>query len=332
MIVVLTVNRCRDITRGIQRAAVSLENQARRHAVLVQVDNGCTVVQLEQSRVTQLLYLRGHLSGIEGFTQVAVQGNTQLRVGLFIFLKRDLNKPLPQRKIFLVAHLHLVELGTSCVCKLGLALLLLFGDGVVDLNVKLHQRVNAARLNHFLAAPGAVSKNQLAKLRTPVAKVVDTKAIVARKLMHFLERMADDRGAQVTDMEGLCHVGRGIVQHDLFVLSDIGRTVLFLFLKHGTKHVACQISGAQTDIEIAVDCRNLREKRRRKAFCQRVRDLDGRGAERAAELEAGQGQIAHRGIGRIFKHGIDLFCLQCSCGERGGNRIRDQGGGLGFEF
>ena len=199
-------------------------------------------------------------------------------------------------------------------------------------DVNANKLVNAARFNLRTTAPTAIGTDDLAELRTPVAEVIDTNTGIAEEFMKLFQRVTNHCCAEMTDMEGLGNVRGGIVEHHGFALTALGRAVKVAVSTDIGQHARSERRTVHTEIEIAVDCRNLREKRRRKAFCQRVRDLDGRGAERAAELEAGQGQIAHRGIGRIFKHGIDLFCLQCSCGERGGNRIRDQGGGLGFEF
>ena len=52
-----------------------------------------------------------------------------------------------------------------------------------------------------------------------------------------LMRVTDDGCAQMSDMEGLCHVGRGIIQHDLFAAANVGCAVLFLLVQHCHEHV-----------------------------------------------------------------------------------------------
>jgi hypothetical protein len=75
------------------------------------------------------------------------------------------------------------------LCSLGLALktcILLCLYLIVDLNVKLYKLVNAAVLNGLFIAPKLISNDELTKLCSPVAKIVDTNAGVACKLVKKL--------------------------------------------------------------------------------------------------------------------------------------------------
>ena len=214
----------------------------------------------------------------------------------------------------LVTHLHLVEFSTCSVSKLGLTLLLFLGDGVVDLDVQFNQRVDAALFYHLLAAPGVIRQDQLTKLGAPVAKVVNAKAFVACKLVHLLERVTDNGGAQVTDVEGLCDVGRGIVKHDLLAAADVGCAVALLLLQHLGKHLIYQVRGRNADIEVAVDCLCAFHASAVHAVRQRLRDHDGCATQRLGELKARQRKVAHACIGRILQHTCQIVHRQLCSG------------------
>ncbi len=54
---------------------------------------------------------------------------------------------------------------------------------------------------------------------TPVAKVDVTDGVVAEVLVQPLQALADDGGAQVADVQGLCHIGPAVVHHDGLALA-----------------------------------------------------------------------------------------------------------------
>ena len=102
-------------------------------------------------------------------------------------------------------------------------MLVLFSfDFVIDLYVELDKLVNSALFNSFLITPELICNDKLTELRSPVTEVVDAEAIVARKLVKELKGVTDNRSAEVSDVEGLGNVGRGIVE-DYFLTDAIHR-------------------------------------------------------------------------------------------------------------
>ena len=99
LILVLTVNSRRNVTGGIKGGAVALQNEANGHIPLVEIYDGCAVVDLKKSHIAELLYLGRHLIGVEGLTLVGIKFNVKKLVGLLILLKADVNKPTPKGKI-----------------------------------------------------------------------------------------------------------------------------------------------------------------------------------------------------------------------------------------
>ena len=105
--------------------------------------------------------------------------------------------------------LQLGELGARRVLEGGVLLRL-----GVELDIERDQLVDLACLHRLTAAPLAVGDDQLAELRAPVAEVVDADAVPARKGVQLLQRMPDDRRAEMPDVERLCDVRGGVVKHD----------------------------------------------------------------------------------------------------------------------
>ena len=304
VVFVLSVDRGGDVTGGVQGGAVPLQNEAGGHAVLLQIHDGRAVVDLEQPHIAELLHLGGHLVGVEGLTEVAVKGDAQLLVGLLVLVQADLDEPLPQSEVLLVTQLHLVELSASLIGVLlvgGDTLCLVARNGVVDHDVELHQLVDTALLDLLLTAPQAVGQDELTELGAPVAEVVDAHALVARELMELLEGVTDDGGAQVSDVEGLGHVGGGVVQHHLLALTEVGRTVALLLGQDLGHQLIGQICARQVNIQISVDRLGTLNGLTAHQRGEGGRDLHGGAAQGLGQLEAGQSNVAHSGIGGVFQ-------------------------------
>ena len=223
-------------------------------------------------------------------------------VGFLIFRQTDLHKPLPERPVFRIALFQFVKLGAGLVVERRIFLGLL-----METDIEFHQFIHAAFFNHFTVAPTAIGHNQFAELCPPVPQIVDANAVITRKFMQFFERMSNDRCAQMTDMKGFGHIGRGIVKHHGLPLPEIGGTITLPGGKNIGKHRSGQIFRRDPDVKIAGKNRNFRNAVK---ACQRtgkrLGNLNGRAAQRAAQFKTRKRQIAHLLIGRIFQHGRNL--------------------------
>ena len=224
-----------DVPRGIERGAVALQNQAGRHIVSRQIDDRGAVVELEKAHIAQFLHLRGHFIGIKTLALVTVEFDAQLLIRLLVLGETDVDKTAPEREVLLVAEFEFVKLGARLVGKRGVggdALFFVARNGVVDAHVKINEGVDAALFHQLVAAPFFEGHDQFAELRSPVAEVVDAHAVVTEKLVQLFQRVADHGGAEVADMEGLRHVGRGVVKHHGLALSFLGAAVAGAFGKN----------------------------------------------------------------------------------------------------
>ena len=137
-----------------------------------------------------------------------------------------------------------MELFSCPVCKIvscGDTVILVTLDGVVDAYVKLNELVDSALLDLLFIAPELIRNDELTELSSPIAKIVDTHALIACKFMKLLERVTDNGRTEMSYMEGLRNVGGGIVKNDRLSLTDAGRTVILFFVKYLGKNVLAKV-------------------------------------------------------------------------------------------
>ena len=316
----LAVNRSGDVTGGIKGGAVALKDKAYGHIPLGEVNDGCTVIYLEKPHIAKLFNLGGHLVGIEGLALVGVKLDTELVIGLLVFLKRDVNEPSPKSEIFLVAVLKLSKLGAGSVAKIGvlLALSLLLGESlyalvllslnlVVDTDIELYKLVYTAVLNGLAVAPESVGNDKLTKLGAPVTEVVDADALIARKLVKELERVTDNGGAEMSDVEGLCNIGGGVIKNYCSSLTVHRRAVGGTEPCDITDNAGCKGGGAYLEVKIAVECADRGKLLTADSTCKSLGNLYGRIPERLCKPEAGQGKVTHRVVGGICEKRAKLL-------------------------
>ena len=231
----VAVNSRRNVARGVKSGAIALEDKARGHIVFGKVNDGRAVVDFHKIFISEYLNLLRHFVRVEAFTVVAVKSYAELVVGCFVFRKANVDKPSPKGEVFFIVVFEFCKFGSCFVCKGGV-----FFGFFVEFNVKLNELVDTAVFNIFAAAPFAVSNDKLAELRTPVAKMVDAYAIIALILVKKLEGMADDRCAEVTDVEGFCNVGGGIVENDSFACTYVCSAEVCTLLCNSCKDIFCK--------------------------------------------------------------------------------------------
>ena len=306
VVLALTVYSSRNVTRGIKRGSVALEYQARSHSVLLKINDRRAVVYLQKSHIAKLLNLRGHLIGIEALALIAIKFNAKLLICLLIFSKAYINKPTPKSDIFLITILELTKFCSRFIGKRGICgntLLLVTRNCVIYFYVKSNQCVNSAVFDFLTVTPLFVSYNKLSKLCSPVSEIVDSNTLVSRKLVKLLERMSDYSSTQMSDMEGLCNVGRGIVENDRLTITHLARSaVFFALLRNLAYYLFSKIFAVKIYIQISVYRLCALNCIQSKLGCDCLGNLYGSHSESSAELEARKCDITHFFVGRIFKH------------------------------
>ena len=150
-----------------------------------------------------------------------------------------------------------------------------------------------------------VGVDQLTELGAPVAQMVDGHGLVAAEVQQIPQRVADDGGAQMAQMEPLGDVGGRKVQADRLALALLGGAVAgigkdLLHHLHAGGAVVEEIQIAAHGLGTGKALHTL------KAGGKLCGDLGRRLAQSLCQLEAGQSQIAQLGIGRLFKQRGDL--------------------------
>ena len=197
----LAVDRSCNITGRIQRRAVLFENKTRRHAVLFEIDNSSSVVDLKQILLAELFNLRRHLIGVKALALIGIKFYVKLFICLGIFLKTDIYEPAPEREIFFVAVFELCKLFSCAVFESGVVFRFF-----METHIERDKLVDTAVFNRLAASPHAVRGYELPELRSPVAEIVYSDALVSGKLMELFYRMSDDRCSEMSYMERLCDV------------------------------------------------------------------------------------------------------------------------------
>ena len=119
----------------------------------------------------------------------------------------------------------------------------------------------------------------------------------------------------MTDVERLCHVRRGVIEHDGFAFSKIMRAEIASFFGDFPKNGSGEIGVVDAEIQISAAARHLRYPFRRgkgETLVKRRRDSGRPHSQCAAEPEAGESEISHCSVGRNLQYGRDLVGGKCA--------------------
>ena len=183
----------------------------------------------------------------------------------------------------------------------------------VETDIESHKRVNPAGFHFLLIAPFAIGNNELSELRAPVAEMIYPDAVPAGEGIEHFQRMPDDRRAEMPDVEGLCNVWRGVVDNKRPALAGAVLSVIIARRDYLRNGVGRKRNGINAEIEIASGGRNLRKALRKRKSVPDFPGNDRRGFSHCpAEPEAGKSNVAHRPVGRVFKHILKLPGRGCA--------------------
>ena len=134
--------------------------------------------------------------------------------------------------------------------------------------------------------------------------MVDADAAKAEKSVNPVQCVADDRRPQMTDVERLGDVRRRIVDDDGAAFADRPGAVTFALGQDGAQHVGRKTRGVPTKIKVSADGFHGSGDRQvvfppplGKRRCDRL----GRLAQRFAQFETRQREIAEIGVRRVFE-------------------------------
>ena len=141
--------------------------------------------------------------------------------------------------------------------------------------------------------------------------MVDTDAIVACIFVKKLQRVTDDGRTEMSDMEGLCNVGRRIVENDGLALTEIMCAKVSALFRDFTDDLFGKITIVDHKIQITALDANFADTLGKSfsELCVKLCRNDGRcRTKRTAEFKARKCKVAHGGIRRIFKRIRDTVC------------------------
>ena len=172
----------------------------------------------------QLVHHRLHLIVVKRFAIVAVKRDAQEIVDFHDLLDGGLLELIKQRQRNFVAVLDALEPGAAKILQLGILFRFL-----VELNVQARHLLHALFADGGFIAPQFVGSQQLAKLRAPIAQVVDAYALVAHEIVEIVQGMSNGRAGKVADMELLGDVDAAVIDAHRAPMPDILRAVALAF-------------------------------------------------------------------------------------------------------
>ena len=196
-------------------------------------------------------------------------------------------------------QLDAVECGTGLVVERGILLRFL-----MEFDIKIHKLARGvAVFDDGTVAPAFVGNYHLAELGAPVAKVVDADGMIAEMVVYPPEGVAEHGGGDMVYAERLGDVDGGIVEADVPAVPLIGGAVFIALFEHGFDDGAREGRLIGEKVEIAAGILNaVKAFDAAKLFSQLRSDERRSLSQRLCQLKAGEGKIAHIGIGRSFKH------------------------------
>ena len=172
----------------------------------------------------QLVHHRLHLIVVKRFAIVAVKRDAQEIVDFHDLLDGGLLELIKQRQRNFVAVLDALEPGAAKILQLGILFRFL-----VELNVQARHLLHALFADGGFIAPQFIGGQQLAKLRAPIAQVVDAYALVAHEIVEIVQGMSNGRAGKVADMELLGDVDAAVIDAHRAPMPDILRAVALAF-------------------------------------------------------------------------------------------------------
>ena len=315
---VLAVLRRGEVARDVQRRAVGAQDQRRRHPIGLEVDDLRALILLEQPLRLQLVDDRLHLVVVEALAGVGIERHAQHVVDALGVLERDRLEPVEDLQRLGIAVLDALEPRAPLVVEGGIGLGLL-----VEAHVELDHLVHAAARDGVVVAPALVGGDHLAELRAPVAQMVDAHGVPAEEFIELVQRAADRRGRQMTDVKALGDVDRGIVDHDRLARAGTVAAVLFALRFGGAQRLFGEGRAVDEEVEVSLDRLDLAQKVRRDRAGERVRDHRRRLAQRLGQLETGKSEVAHRRIRRNLQRRGDVRRRQAGIAERAVERLEN---------
>ena len=287
------------VPRGVQGRAVALAQEAGRHvlAEVLEVYDQSPLGGLGDAGLDDALDGGVEVGLVEGFAAHEVEGDAQACVGALEFLHRELGEVRPGcADVTLLAALQLAERGPPGLGQLRIVLLLL-----VHADVQRGEGLHRVVLEVDRVAPAIDRCHELAELRAPVADVVDADGLVAEGVVEAAHGGADDGRAQVTDMEALGDVGRGVVEHDRLAPTLVRAAVaLTPGLDVAQNHVG-ECLAVDREVEVRPG-RNGADALDRELLDQLRGDLRRGLLHGLRQGEAREGQVPEAGVAR----GLDL--------------------------
>ena len=176
----------------------------------------------------------------------------------------------------------------------------------MEAHVQARERLHAVALHLLAVAPELVGADELAKLRAPVAQIVDGDRLVAQKVKDAAQALPDHGGAQVADVEALGNVDGAEIQADGLAPALFARAPAAAGGEHALQRAAGEILPVQEKVEVPSHLFGLAQVARVDGFGQLGGDLRRAHAKHAAELEAGESVVAHLLLRRNLQKARDV--------------------------
>ena len=169
-----------DIAGCIYRAAVGFDNDARRHIPRGEINDFRALIELGNTLFTQFLDNGRHFILIEGLAGPTVKINAHACIRAFDFANGAILHFGPQGKRFGISGFDFMEPGARLIIQRRI-----FFGFFMEADIEGNELANRVRFN-ILIPPELVCRNHLAKLRSPVAEVIDADCAIPEELKNAI--------------------------------------------------------------------------------------------------------------------------------------------------
>ena len=306
IIVFFSVDCCCNVSCNIKCRTVRLCNKRRWHSVFFQIYNLCTFWLFQKVGIFQFLYKSRHFIGIEAFSGIRVKFDSKHFIHSGKLFQTLIPKPLPQFQFFRLTFFQLSENISGLLIQARVFFCFHMKFCIIG-----KKGFNGFFYNVFLISPSSVGTNHFSKLGSVVAQVIDSYRVVSQKVINLINGIPDYSTADVSDMERLCNIRRGVLYNHFFPLSHFAASVSISFFQDLAHSILYIQFSWKEHIHISIHLLHFCKNRIAadffcNVFCNHRRCF----AQYLCQFKAGKRIISHFIISRHLYHVLQFFCCE----------------------
>lgn len=123
------------------------------------------------------------------------------------------------------------------------------GRTYINGDIDMEQMIDWVIDQSFFAAITFITNSKETVLLSPVTKVVHRDGLPAISVINIANETTNNGRSQVTSVERLCNVRRGILDNDGFAFARFVATILLLLLRNDVEDASVEFCGIDLEVE-----------------------------------------------------------------------------------